>query len=108
MSPMMQVKLLRVLQEKEIVKIGATEPIGIDVRIISSTNENIVEKIMQSKFRKDLYYRLNVIPIRIPSLKERKEDIFSLIKYFQNELNTTFELTDTVKSIFLSYPCREM
>lgn len=104
MSPMMQVKLLRVLQEKEIVKIGATEPIGIDVRIISSTNENIVEKIMQSKFRKDLYYRLNVIPIRIPSLKERKEDIFSLIKYFQNELNTSFELTDTVKSIFLSYP----
>ena len=104
MSPMMQVKLLRVLQEKEIVKIGATEPIGIDVRIISSTNENILEKIAQSKFRKDLYYRLNVIPIRIPSLKERKEDIFSLIKYFQNELNTNFELTDTVKSIFLSYP----
>ncbi|MDU1909781.1 sigma-54 interaction domain-containing protein [Fusobacterium sp.] len=104
MSPMMQVKLLRVLQEKEIVKIGATEPIGIDVRIISSTNENILEKISQSKFRKDLYYRLNVIPIRIPSLKERKEDIFSLIKYFQNELNTNFELTDTVKSIFLNYP----
>lgn len=104
MSPMMQVKLLRVLQEKEIVKIGATEPIGIDVRIISSTNENILEKIAQSKFRKDLYYRLNVIPIRIPSLKERKEDIFSLIKYFQNELNTNFELTDTVKSIFLNYP----
>lgn len=78
----MQVKLLRVLQEKEIERIGGTEVIKIDVRVVAATNRDLKKMIKERSFREDLYYRLNVIPIELPSLKERKEDIPLLVEYF--------------------------
>ncbi len=80
-----QVKLLRVLQEGEIEKIGRTESVRINVRVIAATNKNLEEEINKGKFREDLYYRLNVIPIYISPLKERKEDIAILIQHFLNQ-----------------------
>ncbi|MCX7834374.1 MAG: sigma-54 dependent transcriptional regulator [Ignavibacteria bacterium] len=77
-----QVKLLRVLQEGQFERVGGTQTINTDVRIISATNKNIEELIKEGKFREDLYYRLNVITIHIPPLRERKEDIIPLIEYF--------------------------
>src|SRR5581483_815360 len=69
-----QAKLLRVLQEKEIVRVGGTTPISINVRIIAATNVNLERAVREGKFREDLYYRLNNIPIHIPPLRERKND----------------------------------
>lgn len=78
----MQVKLLRVLQEKEIERVGATGSIPIDVRVIAATSRNLAEMVSKGEFRLDLYYRLKVMEITIPSLKERKADIEILVKYF--------------------------
>jgi DNA-binding NtrC family response regulator len=82
MSLWMQVKLLRVLQEKKIRRVGGTEEKEVDVRIIASTNVDLNERIREGKFREDLFYRLNVIRINIPPLRERKEDIPLLIEHF--------------------------
>lgn len=82
MSLTLQAKLLRVLQEFEIDRIGGKEPIPIDVRVISTTNIDLKKAIAEGKFREDLFYRLNVIPIRIPPLRERKGDVLLLIDYF--------------------------
>jgi DNA-binding NtrC family response regulator len=82
MSPNTQAKLLRVLQEREIRRIGSTVNIPVDVRIIAATNKNLEEAIRSKLFREDLYYRLNVIPILIPPLRERKEDIPTLVRHF--------------------------
>ncbi len=78
----LQSKLLRVIQNKKITRIGSNQVIPLDVRIIAATNKNLKEMITQNKFREDLYYRLNVIPVEIPPLRERKEDIVDLIFYF--------------------------
>ena len=78
----MQVKLLRVLQEKEISRVGSTENIPVDVRIICATKIDLKERVQQKKFRDDLFYRLNIIPIVLPSLRERKEDIPELLIHF--------------------------
>ncbi|HKB85544.1 MAG TPA: sigma-54 dependent transcriptional regulator [Ignavibacteriaceae bacterium] len=80
--PAMQVKLLRVLQEREIERVGGTERIPVDVRIISATNRNPEQKITEGSFREDLFYRLNVVSICVPPLRERKEDIVPLIEFF--------------------------
>jgi DNA-binding NtrC family response regulator len=77
-----QMKLLRLLEEKEIVPLGSTEPLKINVRLIAATNKNLLEEVEQGRFREDLYYRLNVIPIVLPPLRQRKEDIMLLAKYF--------------------------
>ncbi len=82
-----QVKLLRVLQEKQFERVGSSKTIQVDVRIIAATNKNLLEAIKQGVFREDLYYRLNVIPITLPPLRERKEDIHSLIQRFMNKYN---------------------
>ncbi|PKN38192.1 MAG: Fis family transcriptional regulator [Deltaproteobacteria bacterium HGW-Deltaproteobacteria-2] len=82
LSPTLQVKLLRVVQERTFRRIGGSEDIKADVRIISATNQNLKEKVSKGEFREDLYYRLNVIPIHLPPLRERKEDIPLLISYF--------------------------
>lgn len=78
----LQTKLLRVLQEQEVERIGSTKTIQLDVRVISATNLNLEEEVKKGNFREDLYYRLNVIPIQLPPLRERTEDILSLLKHF--------------------------
>ena len=87
----MQVKLLRVLQEQEIERIGGTKPIKIDVRVIAATNRNLEKMMEEKKFREDLYYRLMVFPIHIPALRERKKDIEPLAEYFLKELNNRYK-----------------
>src|SRR5699024_9100188 len=86
----MQAKLLRVLQENEIVRVGGTDPIAIDVRIITATNLNLEKAIMNKTFREDLYYRLNRLPIYIPSLRERINDLPSLIDHLMGKLNQDY------------------
>ncbi len=81
----MQVKLLRVLQEREIERVGGTEKIPVNVRIISATNRNLEQKIKDGIFREDLFYRLNIVTIFIPPLRERKEDIVPMIEFFINK-----------------------
>ena len=83
----MQMKLLRVLQEKEIRQVGATDNLKIDVRVIAATNENLEDKIANREFRDDLYYRLSVIPIHLPALAERREDVPQLVNFFLGEFN---------------------
>lgn len=86
----LQAKLLRVLQEKEIRRVGSSESIPVDVRVIAATNQNLQEQIQQGLFREDLYYRLNVIPINMPDLKDRKEDILLLAGSFLNQFNKKY------------------
>ncbi|MEA1946549.1 MAG: sigma-54 dependent transcriptional regulator [Thermodesulfobacteriota bacterium] len=82
MSPALQVKLLRVLQEQKFERVGGTKTIHVDLRIIAATNKNLTTAINNETFREDLYYRLNVIPIKVPSLKKRKSDIPLLLDFF--------------------------
>lgn len=82
LPPVLQVKLLRVVQEKTFRRIGGSEDIKVDVRIISATNQNLQERVKKGEFREDLYFRLNVIPVYMPPLRERKEDIPLLTKHF--------------------------
>jgi transcriptional regulator with PAS, ATPase and Fis domain len=88
----LQAKILRVLQEKEIERIGGSNPIPIDVRIISATHADLPKMVSENKFRKDLFYRLHVIPIKVPPLRERKEDIDMLVKHFIDKLSRESEL----------------
>jgi DNA-binding NtrC family response regulator len=108
MSPTMQVKFLRVLQEKEFIRLGGTEPIKVDVRIIAATNRDIKKEIEKGRFREDLYYRLNVISFNLPPLCQRKEDIPLLCYYFLNkyakEMNKEVkEISEEAMELLLSY-----
>jgi len=86
-SPAIQAKLLRVLQEKEFLRLGGTKPIKVDIRVISATNKDLEEAIRERKFREDLFYRLNVITLYIPPLRERKSDIPLLVHHFIKKYN---------------------
>ena len=88
----MQVKILRVLQEREVERVGSNRTIELDIRVIAATNENLYKLIENGKFRKDLFYRLNVIKIDIPSLRERREDIVLLAKHVLNEFIDSMDL----------------
>ena len=90
LSPALQVKLLRLVQEKTIRQIGDTEDIPVDVRIISATNRDLEKMVIERTFREDLYYRLNVLPIRIPPLRERPEDIPLLAQFFLSKFRKEF------------------
>ncbi len=93
MSPFLQAKILRVLQENEVDRIGGRDPIPIDVRIIATTNRNIEACIEKGEFREDLYYRLNVITIKLPPLRERVEDIELLAKWFLERYSSHYQKT---------------
>lgn len=86
-SRMLQVKLLRVLQEREFERVGDTQTIQVDVRVIAASNRNLMEMVEEEDFREDLYWRLNVVPIEIPPLRQRREDIPQLVVFFLNQYN---------------------
>ena len=86
MPPSLQIKLLRVLQEREVIPVGATETIPVDVRIIAATNRDLEEEVRRGHFRSDLFYRLNVIALELPSLRDRRDDLVLLIDYYLQEL----------------------
>ncbi len=86
MPPSLQIKLLRVLQEREVIPVGATEAIPVDVRIVAATNRDLEEEVRRGHFRSDLFYRLNVIALELPSLRERRDDLVLLIDHFLQEL----------------------
>jgi two-component system response regulator AtoC len=93
MPLMTQAKLLRVLQEKEIMRLGGREPVKIDVRIIAATNKDLEEELKKGRFREDLFYRLRVVTIEMPSLRERKEDIPGLVEFFIKKYSREFGKT---------------
>lgn len=104
----LQAKLLRVLQEKTIEPLGSTKSISIDTRIIAATNANLSDLVKYGKFRADLYYRLNVVAIHLPALRERKEDLPLLINYFIKKFNREYGMqikgiTKEVLDIFMHY-----
>jgi len=105
----MQVKLLRVLQEKTILRVGGTDEIPADVRVLAATNQSLKKKIEKGEFREDLYYRLNAFIINVPSLSGRREDIPLLCSYFLDKYRKEFGkeikvISDEVLSIFMKYP----
>ncbi len=108
MPPSMQVKLLRVIQEKELIRLGSTEPVKVDVRFIAATNRDIQDAIKNGSFRQDLYYRLNVVSIRIPPLAERRDDIPLLSYYFLKKYSTLMkkdvtEFSEDVMNLLMNY-----
>jgi len=109
LPPLLQVKLLRAVQEKSFRRIGGTEDIKVDVRIISATNKNLEEKVKEGMFREDLYYRLNVIPINIPPLRNRQEDIPLLTKHLINKYAVEFgkeirNISSYAMDLLMKYP----
>ncbi len=109
MSPLVQLKLLRVLQEKEFERVGDSETIKIDVRVIAATNCNLLEKVRLGEFREDLYYRIKVVDIFLPSLKERRDDIPLLASHFLGIFNNRFKkqlsgFSNEVIHAFMTYP----
>ena len=94
MSPSVQAKLLRVLEEGPFLRLGGAKPIKVDVRLVTATNTNLKEAVSQGRFREDLFYRLNLVPLFIPPLRERREDILPLaldmVQRFNEELNKNF------------------
>lgn len=104
-----QVQLLRVLQEREFEKVGDSTPIKVDVRVIAATNQNLKDIVMCGKFREDLYYRLKVVEINMPPLRERREDIPLLVSYFLNKFNrklskNIMHVSADVQKLFMEYP----
>ena len=108
MSYKLQAKLLRALQERSFHRVGGTDKIHVDIRIIASTNKNLKRLLAEGKFREDLYYRLQVVPITIPPLRERKGDILILAKHFIDRFNREFKknvykIDPETERLFLSY-----
>jgi DNA-binding NtrC family response regulator len=108
MSPAMQAKLLRVIQQKEFLRVGGVKPVHVDVRIVAATNKNLKNAMEVGSFRQDLFFRLSVVPIHIPPLAERKEDIPALTRHFLGRVNAKLEdqvvgVTDAAMQLLCSY-----
>ena len=107
-SPAMQVRLLRVLQERKVERVGGTRPVDVDVRVVAATNQNLPEKIKRGEFREDLFYRLKVVTLALPPLRERLSDIPLLVDFFVQRFNGRFKrdirgVSDEVMRFFMSY-----
>ena len=109
MTPALQVKLLRVLQEREVFPVGATEPVAVDVRVVAATNRDLEEELRRGAFRSDLYYRLNVIALHIPPLRERMDDVPILAHHFLHRLSADapegedLVLSDQARDVLMEY-----
>ncbi|NSW83897.1 MAG: sigma 54-interacting transcriptional regulator [Syntrophothermus sp.] len=103
----LQVKLLRVIQSREIVRVGGIKPLKVDIRIVAATNRNLVDMIRRKEFREDLYYRLNVVPVNVPPLRQRKEEIPSLVVHFLQVFNRKYKqvkrISPEVIDLFMEY-----
>lgn len=99
----LQVKMLRVLQEKEIQRIGGTKTLQVDTRIITATNKDLKQMVEKGEFREDLYYRLHVIPLNVPPLRERKDDILPLVHYFLHEYNQKYSMSKVISKDLKNY-----
>ncbi len=106
-SVSMQAKLLRALQEKEVTRVGGTRPIKVDVRVLAATNRDLEAMVKDGRFREDLYYRLNVIPIQVPPLRQRRDDIDVLMKYFLQKHSANaarpIKLSAEAKGLIMNY-----
>jgi DNA-binding NtrC family response regulator len=108
MPPQLQSRLLRVLQEREVRRVGDNTPVSVNVRVLAATNEPLEKRIKEGTFREDLYYRLNVIPIPLPSLRERKDDIPLLVAHFlrdkaHHHSNRPFQLTRKAMEVLCAH-----
>ncbi len=106
---LLQPKLLRVIQEQQFERVGGTKPVNVDVRLISTSNRNMENFVKEKGFREDLYYRLNVVPLHLPPLRERREDILPLAQHFLKEMCienhfTKKELSQNAKDALMAYP----
>ncbi|OGW45019.1 MAG: hypothetical protein A2Y66_06885 [Nitrospirae bacterium RBG_13_41_22] len=105
MNSDMQVKLLKVIEDKELMPVGATKAIKVDIRIIAATNQDLAKLLSDGRFRKDLYYRLNVVQIKIPPLRERRGDIFPLISHFLSKMNRRFNCVKNIATEAVDLLC---
>ena len=106
MSTALQCKLLRVLQEREIMRVGGNRIISVDVRIVAATNEDLERRVEEGSFRRDLYYRLNTLPVLIPPLREREGDLLLLIDHFCRNIGASFTLSPELERLLLAYQWR--
>lgn len=108
MSLKTQAKILRILQEQRFERVGGSQTIEVDVRVIAATNKNLEDEIKANRFREDLYYRLNVVPFRVPALRERKEDIPLIAQHFLREFSApgaeSPHLSESALKLFMNYP----
>ena len=106
MSTALQCKLLRVLQEREIMRVGGNRIISVDVRIVAATNEDLERRVEEGSFRRDLYYRLNTLPVLIPPLREREGDLLLLIDHFCRNIGASFTLSPELERLLLAHQWR--